>query len=346
MSAPANARENYFYIDLLRAMAAVAVVIIHVIGPYRGMLGHIPTYDWLTAVGFNVAGRWAVPVFIMITGALMLSDKRPFDLKYYLSRRVTKVVVPFLAWSVIYALLAGVSFDSQGFIYNSVIVWECLEALPGKATWYHLGFYYYFIPLYLVIPFLTPWVQALSDDQLKMLVLGWLFLTVLYMIRVDSDWMTGVVMYGGYLPLGYALTRIPLTSKHIQALVAAGCVALLGGLVGVWELSSAAGQYYPGRYTSYKTINTVTVATMIFALAHHYGHRITSRFKNIISYVGRYSLGLYLVHPLVLWPVRHFEVFPGFTVVTVPLMAALVIVVSLFIVQGMGCSKATAWLVP
>ncbi|MCV5744443.1 acyltransferase family protein, partial [Escherichia coli] len=72
-------RERVRFFDLLRCVAAVAVIAIHVLAPYRNELGVIPMDQWLTAVGVNSVTRWAVPVFILITGALMLSDTRPFD---------------------------------------------------------------------------------------------------------------------------------------------------------------------------------------------------------------------------------------------------------------------------
>ncbi len=62
-------REHVWFFDLLRCLAAIAVVAIHVLGPYREQLGQIPFTDWSVAVLVNGASRWAVPVFIMITGA-------------------------------------------------------------------------------------------------------------------------------------------------------------------------------------------------------------------------------------------------------------------------------------
>ena len=74
-------RQRVLFFDLLRCVAAVAVIAIHVLAPY------LPFNEWFTAVGVNGVTRWAVPVFILITGALMLSDTRPFDAKYYVKRR-------------------------------------------------------------------------------------------------------------------------------------------------------------------------------------------------------------------------------------------------------------------
>ncbi|WP_281647789.1 acyltransferase family protein [Parendozoicomonas sp. Alg238-R29] len=339
-------KESYFFIELLRAVAAFAVIIIHVIGPYRSMIGQIPDYDWLAAVGFNVSSRWAVPVFIMITGALMLPDTRPFNLHIYLNRRIRRVVIPFLIWSVFYAFLAGLGWDSQGIFYDLEPALTLLAGLPEEATWYHLGFFYYFIPLYLVIPFLAPLLQKMSDDQLCMLILGWLVLTLFYLLGVESDWMTGVIMYGGYLLLGYALVRMPLNFEQRRALFITAGFAIVAGLYGVWDLSSAAGDYSPGMYTSYKTLNTVVVAAAVFVAAFYYGVKLQGKLRRAVYFIGHHSLGLYLFHPIVLWPIQNWELFPGLTLLTVPAVAIIVMIISLFFVWWLSKSKATAWLVP
>ncbi|MEF1216093.1 acyltransferase family protein, partial [Vibrio alginolyticus] len=115
--------------------------------------------------------RWAVPVFILITGALMLSDTRPFDGKYYIKRRLGKVLVPFLIWSMFYAYLSG--WTSQGFDFETVK--EVLSNSPFHATYYHLGFFYYFIPLYFVIPLFQWMVRNVDDNVLYTYLAFWLF---------------------------------------------------------------------------------------------------------------------------------------------------------------------------
>ncbi|WP_036819025.1 acyltransferase, partial [Photobacterium sanctipauli] len=130
-------RDKVVFFDVLRCIAAVAVVVIHVLGPYRELFGEISNSAWITATSFNSFSRWAVPIFIMITGALMLTDTRPFDLKYYVSRRLGKVLVPFLVWSLFYAGLSGASLAG----YSGEVAWETLKALPVHETYYHLGFF-------------------------------------------------------------------------------------------------------------------------------------------------------------------------------------------------------------
>lgn len=345
MTIRTSGRQNYFFIDLLRCLAAIAVVVIHVLGPYRNL--DVGSGNWLAAIGFNVLSRWAVPVFIMVTGALMLADTRPFNLRYYLTHRCSKVLVPFVVWSTGYAFLAGINLsDDFALAYDFSETQALLDDALEKPTWYHLGFYYYFLPLYLVIPFLTPVVQKLSDDQLWMLVFGWLVLTLLYFFRVDSPWMTGVIMYGGYLIFGYALRRAPLDTLQRFTLVGLGVIALVSSVAGIWMLSTDAGVYSPGRFTSYKTINTALLAGLLFALAYRYGDAVSGKWRQLVSFISRYSLGLYLIHPLLLWPIRELGFSPTPTLLMIPLITGVVTILSLMLAWLLARFCITAWLVP
>ena len=54
-------REPVLYLDLLRTIAAIAVVVIHVLGPYRYLYGQTGSGEWLTAIAYNSISRWCVP---------------------------------------------------------------------------------------------------------------------------------------------------------------------------------------------------------------------------------------------------------------------------------------------
>ncbi|MCZ8486762.1 acyltransferase family protein [Vibrio lentus] len=102
----------------------MAVIAIHVLAPYRNELRN---YSFQRVVNGNhllmkARSRWAVPVFILISGALMLSDQRPFDAKYYLKRRLGKVLIPFIVWSLFYTYLSG--WSAMGF--DADVSWEVL----------------------------------------------------------------------------------------------------------------------------------------------------------------------------------------------------------------------------
>ncbi|WP_434357820.1 acyltransferase family protein [Parasalinivibrio latis] len=332
-------RKHVWFFDLLRCIAAFAVVAIHVLGPYRELLGTIPFSDWVTAVLVNGASRWAVPVFIMITGALMLSDTRPFELHYYVKRRLGKVMLPFVVWSLFYAWLSGCS--PTGFDGKAAL--DVLAGMPSHETYYHLGFFYYFLPLYLVIPLLRPVMQKADRVSGYALVAVWLWLTGMYLMGWQGMWRDNLVMYSGYLVLGYVLWRWPPPAWLV---VPVGGLSLLATEWAAITTSLSLGEYSSAGWFSYKTLNTALIAAMVFYLAMRWGEGLPEQVRKGASRVSRYSLGIYLLHPLFLWPVRAYDLYYG---------PAWLMILGWTLIAGgmaMGASallaryRYTAWLVP
>ncbi|ENM5827598.1 acyltransferase family protein [Vibrio metoecus] len=335
--------QRVFFFDLLRAIAAVAVIAIHVLAPYRDRLGEIPFAQWLTAVTVNGASRWAVPVFIMISGALMLSDRRPFELRYYLERRLGKVLIPFLVWSLFYAFLSG--WSPTGF--DGAMIWQTLLSSPQHETYYHLGFFYYFIPLYFVIPFLQWGAQRWDSVALYAFVAVWLLTTMLYLLRLDGSWSHDSWLFSGYLPLGYLLyQKCSLKRGSVLVITLMGLVSLYITVQAVVTLSLVEHAYRVGRWFSYKTINVVLMASMVFILARAFASKLPLSWQQGVSFVSRYSLGIYLLHPIFLWPMKAYGWWQGHPAWVIPLWVLLSGVGSLWVSWLVSRSSKTRWLLP
>lgn len=335
--------ERVLFFYLLRCVAALAVITIHVIGPYRHGLGTIPIEQWLVVIGINSASRWAVPVFILITGALMLSDQRAFNPRYYVQRRCSRVVVPFLFWSIFYALLSG--WTTQGNSIEHTL--SAIRQLGSQATYYHLGFFYYFIPLYLVVPLFHWMRQHFDDSWLYGFVVLWLFSSVLFLFRVDGFWSHPLWLYVGYLPLGYLLfKKVPLTGRTVTWFVLLGLAALAVtfGMVAFNSLES--GKYSVGRWLSYKTLNVILVAAMVFILCRFISERLPLKTHKAIHFVGQYCFGIYLLPPLFLWPMREMGWFSAHPVLAIPTWVLLSGLGALVMSYWLSLSAKTRWLVP
>ena len=336
----ARPREHVVAFDLLRSVAAVAVVVIHVVGPYRERIGVIPNAEWAIAVAFNGLSRWSVPVFIMITGALLLSDPRPFQLGHYVRRRVAKVLVPFLAWSVAYAVIAGASLEG----FDATVTAERLRALPIHETYYHLGFFYYFIPLYLLVPLLRPLVRRAPPGIALAAVVVWLGLTTLYLAGERGFWSIDPVLFGGYLLFGWALWQ--RNFPPFALLVVAGVVALAIGVVMVVSRSLEAERYVIGAWFSYKSLHTAIAAGLVFALGLRLASRLPPRLVRVFGFVGTHSLGIYLLHPLFLWPVRTFDLYGPHPLLVIPFWTVMCGGLALVASVALRRLRVTAWLVP
>jgi len=335
--------QRFLFFDLLRCIAAITVVAIHVLTPYKYQLGELPFYQWFTAIAVNGSARWAVPVFILITGALLLSDSREFDGRYYIKRRLAKVVVPFIVWSVFYAFLSG--WQPEGFELQTVQ--HLIVNSYQQETYYHLGFFYYFIPLYLIAPAFQFMIRSNQIQLLYVFVLLWLITSCLHLFAIDSIWSNQLWLYSGYLPLGYILFKQVSVSRCNIALISLfGVASVILTITMVTNLSLTADEYRVGRWLSYKTINTIVIAAMVFLLCRAIALRLPESLHSMVKSGSRYSLGIYLLHPLILWPVKVLGWDDGNPVWMIPFWTLVAFLLALLASYLMCRSAKTRWLVP
>lgn len=325
-----------FYIDFLRFMAAIAVIVIHVLGPFRYLYGEIPDSEWLAAAGLNSITRWAVPVFMLISGALLLSTERVFQCEHYLTKRLGKVVIPFVGWTIIYGLVGGFMIDgvfTTQWVGSTAI--DILKKSPTDPVWYHLWFFYDFIPLYFVIPFLIPLLKKASPDHIKLALFCWAVLFLMHWLKVGSFLQQNLVLYSGYLVLGWYLFNRD-NRPQLKGWLTAGASMLVLNFAGTWFLAIEKGAY-SSFFMGYKTLNTAVIGGMLFVLAQAYADRIQGKLRALVTLISTYSLGIYLIHPLVLIPIRDlnngFYALFSSNWIAIPTLTVVTLVFSLVLVM-------------
>src|ERR1700678_113538 len=141
---------NIDWISNLRLISLYAVIVLHSSAQLLTAYGKVPVSDWWTADIFNAIVRFAVPVFVMITGALLLH--REYEIGDFLKKRLTRVIVPFLFWSLVYVWYSWyseqVTFPGDAWAHAK----QVLHLLKTGATSYHLWYVYMLIGLYFFIP--------------------------------------------------------------------------------------------------------------------------------------------------------------------------------------------------
>src|SRR5687768_16379820 len=90
-------------IELLRVAACAAIVILHAAAIAMGHLETASRAQWWTAVFVNAATRWALPVFVMISGSLLLAPKRDEPMGDFLRRKVGRIMAPLIFWALFYS---------------------------------------------------------------------------------------------------------------------------------------------------------------------------------------------------------------------------------------------------
>lgn len=138
-------------IDIIRGLAAIAVIIIHT--------STIPLaencsagFRTLLCVTFFTVSKFAVPVFVILSGAgLALSNKQNESYLSFITRRLTKILPAYVIWSVMYSLIYTKP-GSAGIYFNNVSFSTIATDLITGRSCYHL----YFVPRILLLYMLFP----------------------------------------------------------------------------------------------------------------------------------------------------------------------------------------------
>ena len=150
--------DRYARLDAARWLAAVAVVMLHGAATVVSDPAAYGSGAWLAANLYDSAARWCVPVFVMISGALLLDPERPQDARRFYSRRVARICAPLLFWTLFYLLWrTALDWIDDGRLDLSF--WP--RKLAHGEPYYHLWYLYMIVGLYLFAPL----VRALARAQ-------------------------------------------------------------------------------------------------------------------------------------------------------------------------------------
>jgi len=294
--------QNIDWISNLRLIALYAVIILHCTSPLLMGYGKVPVADWWQADFLNALVRFAVPVFVMITGALLLH--REYEIGDFLKKRLTRVVIPFLFWSLVYVWYSW---------YNEEItfgrdVWANIRQvlhLLKYGSAYHLWYVYMLIGLYFFIPVIGKFVRNASEKEILYFLIVWfavMMITQPYLSRynpsVDMHYFAG---FAGYLVLGHYLAYKEFNLKYLRGWMI--LLFLLGiSLIAVGSRLLIAYPKYPGTMF-YEPVNpaVVLLSASIFLIVKNTHPKVSPAIIRIRDFAGKYNYGIYLAHALVLF---------------------------------------------
>ncbi|MBA9086024.1 ABC-type polysaccharide/polyol phosphate export permease/surface polysaccharide O-acyltransferase-like enzyme [Fontibacillus solani] len=292
-------KSRLLYPDVLRIMAIIGVVLIHVTAPVIGILDVIGEVRyWWAANIMNSAFRWSVPVFFMISGMFLLDPNRNESAKQFYFKRLARVLPAFVIWSFIYYLW-GIRHELNRFETGSFI-----KGMAEGSLHYHLWFVYTIIALYIIVPLLRLFVKYASQgiiyacaacfiaSNLSMVsgMLGWRLAT-------EIPQITG---YIGYFLLGYYLSITCLDLKRRRLLYGFGIASCLIIVLGnYWMI-----KYFPslGSYFyNYISFPVLITAAALFVWFKQIGFNfVTAGTSRLLYLISSSVFSIYLSHVLVM----------------------------------------------
>jgi len=328
------------WLDILRTLAILAVIFIHITSPLVNM-NYIKNmhYWWIGNVVMS-ASRFAVPIFLMLSGASMLGKE--YKLGEFYKKRIVRVLVPFLFWMVAYWIFRWTMLlpKLQPQNIQDVIKWA-VDLFLKEGISKHFWYIYMILAIYLFLPFIGRALRKLNSSTILVLLMGWIMLAFAcrslpinqYCWTADyANKFLGYFLHSGYLVLGYYLSKLPVITPKIR--FSAAILYLLS--VGV----AAIFAYYNSKNAhklelsiySNLSVNSIIQSIAIFIFVKDLC--IKNKYISLIqSNISDYSFGIYLVHIIVIGILFRFGIYWSFAypLISLPLLSAMVLICSLAI---------------
>lgn len=285
--------------DLIRAASMAAVVYLHTAA--GGLRQSEDMALWNLSNLLSSLAVAAVPLFFMISGALLLGSEKTDDPAYLLRRRLPRVAVPGLCWSL---LVVGGVWLSQG---GEAALLKLVN-LPGISVITPYWFLYALIPMYLLSPLLKRLTDHMEERHWRYLLGLWVVVTLglnqlsrflpdpWYALLRENQTLNVSLLEGylGYFLLGAWLDRMERPpARRILLAAALGSWAVIA--LGTWGVFLVTG-VYGEQFATYRGVFTMLLSASLFLLFRDaFRGRRSGRAAVLLSAC---SFGVYLAHPM------------------------------------------------
>lgn len=314
--------------DLLRSLAIIGVVIIHITAPLD-LYTHQGIFMYYLFVSLHLAQRFCVPVFIIISGFFLAynidNQQNP---TLVLKKRLFRIIPPYLFWSLFFYFL-DLALGERTFNLFSLIK----DLLTGSTV----GAYYFIV---LIIQFYILWwllakLKIWNYTRLLIISLAIQILITSYlyyylfqvhyfpvidlMYRLIAAW-SFYFIFGLFLGKNYEDTKKSLPKLRVP-LILLTCIFL--------SLSIAEFYIIDGSHLL-NSINTPTgiiaakletaisywrvssqfysVAFFLLIISFYNTNFLSSGSSRIFKTISEYSFAIYLIHQPIIWK-AFFRVF-------------------------------------
>lgn len=335
-----NSTKNIQYLDSLRVLATIAVILIHVATPVMNMNFGRNTGFWSIGVVINNLVRFAVPLFLVLSGATLLTKQ--YSLVEFYKKRMSRVLIPFLFWLPAYWVFRWFMLREweRPYRFDAIVRWGT-DLFVREGVSVHLWFVYMILLLYLFIPFIAIILKSASRKSIVIFLVVWMLINHLQLFGVFNigsfsllfQKLYGYMLYIGYLVLGYYLHT--LNSQYRLSRISAFKLYIF--TVVIASLFTFYLSVQSGKQTL-TVMNTFTLNTLLQVVAVYFLLK-NIEFKNkylvrFIQTISNYSFGIYLVHIMVISLFFRIGIFwtMAHPLISVPLVLFITLITSFIVV--------------
>ena len=295
-------KKRLIYLDILNIIAILCVIAMHC----NGVVHSYSTQRWWrTSLIVECVAYFAVPLFLMISGANLFAYRKKYDTKTFFKKRFCKVLIPFIFWAFVMFIwknyIEEISLANMNFL-------DLISAFFQSKEEYTYYFLFLILGIYLTLPILS----NLADDKYRKSL--WYAVAVYFLFNAilpnilgtvgvyyNTDLGIAITGYMMYVILGYLLSTGEVDKKYRIIIYVSAIVAVLYRYFMTLIFSNQIGKIdnRTWGYTQFH-VYILTSAIFLFVKNLRLDDKINSeKIKNIISKISSCSFGIYLIHLIV-----------------------------------------------
>lgn len=331
--------EKRVELELIRAIAVACVVYIHTASLIVNNLTKVNQYSWFTLTFIDAIVRWCVPVFIMVSGSLLLQKSEPHV--QFVKKRMGRIGLPLLIWLPLYWLTVA--------LFNPPLpsVKALIQSILHEQPYLHFYFLIVMVQLALLTPWLRSVVRSLTRRSLALLTALLLYVGMAYQSETTSIFYL-FIPYLGYYLYGYLVRNFTFERRHFK-LIVVGMIMTVSSLIVIMQFFMQRGDLVirgvanSTTVVSYLSPLVVVISLLAFPVLkdptlYRWFAKLISP-KTIVS-IGECSFGIYLIHPVLGQILVYFLSNLHDIQLDNPIPVTLVLTIGLFLV-----SWGIAWMI-
>lgn len=306
---PPNNEGITLPVDLIRTIAIILVILLHAAiepTPNLNIMSPQGVQLWWTSNIYDSIARSAVPLFVMLTGALLLQPNKVDEpLRVFFKKRWNRIGIPVIFWG---ALFFAWDFLVRGQSLSVLSIMQGIFAGPYVHFWY----VYILIGLYLITPLLRVVVANADWRIIRYFLIIWFIgtgivtLVTLYAnLSSQTIWfknnvflLTGLI---GYFILGAYAVKLRFRSSILYlGLILSTVWTILGTYFLVGTIGESYSQFFLDASSFSVIIASVTLFLLLAAISNQTIENRFPRGNKILKVISQNTLPIYLFHIIIL----------------------------------------------
>ncbi|MDO5823304.1 acyltransferase [Methanobrevibacter sp.] len=307
-----NKSKRIFYYDVVRAIAIIGIVFCYV-SIYFVLTG-VKTPNFYISAFFDCFREFSVPLFVMLSGALLINKKD--SLIKFFKKRLSRLLIPFLFWVLIYILYSSL-YITKGFnLVNALNIFLGSSGTLGVAFWFIWMIIISYMGIFAVnklIEFGNKRKENFDEKFINLLALLsfiYILISQFGLFNPYSSKLIYFISFMSYIVIGYFIANNDyignkFDSKIILAVAFSVSILLYFYYIfGFVVPQSLLSNHFV--YKGYFNLLILTLSVNVFVFFKYlsktdYLKRIEdNKLGNALTLISEYSFGIYLCHYLVL----------------------------------------------